>query len=78
MEKDLSGAPVPTKLEKQRFLAIQLMRAMGAALVILGVLIAGGRIDLPVLVGYAFMVIGIVDFFVMPRMLARRWRSPDQ
>ena len=76
MNHNLSGAPEPTKLEKQRFMAIQLMRLMGAALALLGILIAGGKVDLPVLVGYAFIVIGLVDFFAMPKVLARRWRSP--
>ena len=76
MNHDLSGAPEPTKLEKQRFMAIQLLRMMGAALAILGVLIAGGKIDLPPLVGYVFVVIGLVDFFVMPKVLSRRWRTP--
>ena len=76
MNQDLSGAPEPTKLEKQRFMAIQLMRMMGAALAILGVLIAGGKIDLPPLVGYVCVVIGLVDFFVMPKVLSRRWRTP--
>lgn len=76
MTNDLSGAPEPSKLEKQRFMAIQLMRLMGAALALLGVLISGGKIDLPPLVGYLFVVIGLVDFFVMPKVLARRWRSP--
>lgn len=76
MNHDLSGAPAPTALEKKRFLAIQLMRLMGAALVILGVLIAGGKIDLPVLVGYVLVLAGLVDLFVMPLVLARRWRTP--
>ena len=76
MNHNLSGAPAPTKLEKQRFMAIQLMRLTGAALTLLGILIAGGKIDLPALIGYAFIVIGLVDFFVMPKVLARRWRSP--
>ncbi len=78
MNMDLSGAPEPTKLEKQRFMAIQIMRLMGAALVLLGILIAGGKVDLPVLIGYVFVVIGMVDFFVMPKVLARRWRTPGE
>ena len=76
MNHDLSGAPAPTPLEKKRFLAIQLMRLTGAALVILGVLIAGGTINLPVLVGYVLMLVGLVDVFLMPRLLTRRWRTP--
>lgn len=78
MNNDLSGAPVPTPLEKQRFMAIQLVRLMGAVLAILGALIAGGKIDLPLLVGYGLMLMGLIDFFAMPRLLARRWRSPPQ
>lgn len=78
MNRDLSGAPEPTKLEKQRFMAIQIMRVMGAALVLLGILIAGGKVDLPVLIGYVFVILGMVDFFVMPKVLARRWRTPGE
>ena len=77
MNKDLSGAPEPTKLEKQRFMAIQMVRLTGLALTILGVLISGGKIDLPPLIGYVFVVLGLVDFFVMPKVLSRRWRSPS-
>lgn len=78
MNRDLSGAPEPTKLEKQRFMAIQIMRVMGAVLVLLGILIAGGKVDLPVLIGYVFVILGMVDFFVMPKVLARRWRTPGE
>lgn len=77
MRPDLSGAPEPTKVEKQRFMAIQLMRLTGLALTVLGVAITGGMIDLPGPVGLVFVAIGVVDFFVMPKVLARRWRTPD-
>ena len=76
MNTDLSGAPEPSPLEKKRFMAIQLIRLMGAALVLLGVLIAGGKIDLPPLVGYVLVLVGLVDLIVMPLVLARRWRTP--
>lgn len=72
----LSGGPAPDALAKRRFMAIQLMRLMGAGLVILGILISGGKIDLPPLAGYVIIVAGLVDVFVMPAVLARRWRSP--
>jgi hypothetical protein len=76
MTNDLSGAPAPTPLEKKRFLVLSLLRITGAALVFLGVLIVGGKIDLPVLVGWAFMLLGLYDLLIMPRFLARRWRTP--
>jgi len=78
MNNDLSGVTPPTKLEKQRFMAIQIMRIMGAALVVLGILITGGKIALPVLIGYVFVFLGMVDFFLMPKILARRWRTPGE
>ncbi len=78
MNKDLSGAPEPTALEKKRFMAIQMMRLAGAALILFGVLISGGKIDLPPLLGYVIVLAGIFDLLIMPRMLARRWRTPPQ
>lgn len=67
---------------RNRWMVIQLMRAGGVAFVILGILMArdvvsiGG--DANVLVGYAFIVIGLLDAFLVPRYLARKWRTPPE
>lgn len=58
-----------------RFLAIQAIRISGVVLAVLGALILGEIIDLPVAVGYVFLVLGALDVFVMPLVLARRWKS---
>ena len=63
-----------------RFIVIQLVRLAGVAMVLIGVLLQAGRIEalrgVPVEVGYVLIVIGMLDVFVMPQVLARRWRSP--
>ena len=61
---------------RARFFIITLVRWSGVALVMLGLLIARRRIDLPVEAGYALLVIGVFDALVVPTLLARRWKSP--
>lgn len=63
-------------LARRRFMAIQAMRWAGAALVIIGLLIVVGRIDMPREAGYALFVVGLIDALFMPTVLARRWKSP--
>lgn len=64
------------ELAKKRFMAIQLMRFMGAGLVIFGLLVINGNIDLPRILGFVLVMIGIIDALFMPSILARRWKSP--
>ena len=62
-----------------RFAAIQLVRLGGVAMVLVGLLIEAGRIGalagVPGWVGYGLAAIGLVEVFLLPRLLARRWRS---
>lgn len=63
-----------------RFAIIQAVRLSGAALAILGILVLSRRVSWlapwPDSVGYLLAGIGLADFFVVPAVLARRWRSP--
>lgn len=63
-----------------RFIVIQLVRMVGVAMVLCGVLLQAGRIEalrgVPAAIGYVLIVIGLLDVFVMPQVLARKWRSP--
>ena len=65
-----------------RFAIIQLVRFSGVALVLLGIAIQSGRVaaldSIPAAVGYVLMAVGLIDTFVAPAMLARRWRTPRQ
>lgn len=72
-------APDPARA---RFAAIQLVRLVGVVLVLLGVLVQAGRIEalawVPRWAGYVLIAAGLADTFVMPMLLARRWRSPKE
>ena len=67
-------------LAKKRFFAITAMRLMGAFFVLIGFVLIRGGWELAGQptdrwIGVALVLIGAFDFAVMPRLLARRWRS---
>ncbi|WP_341711116.1 hypothetical protein [Erythrobacter sp.] len=61
----------------RRFWLLQFMRLSGLALVLVGAMILAGTIEQSKAVGAALFVIGAVDFFVMPIVLARKWKSDE-
>lgn len=63
-------------LAKQRFFIMQAIRWAGVAMILLGLLILRGEIDWHPALGWALLINGMVDVFVLPPILARRWRSP--
>ena len=65
-------------IAKSRFFIIGSVRLLGAILVVFGLLAVNGTLDWPAPIGYALLAIGLLDFFIFPLMLARRWRSPPE
>ena len=68
------------ELAKKRYFAIVAMRLAGALLVLIGFVLIRGGWELAGQptdrwIGVALVLIGAFDFAVMPRLLARRWRS---
>lgn len=63
---------------RQRFIALQMLRLSGAVFALLGLLVVAKRIDMPLAAGYVFLVVGFLDLFVVPLLLAKRWKSPPQ
>ncbi|PEQ13936.1 hypothetical protein B2G71_06450 [Novosphingobium sp. PC22D] len=61
---------------RDRFFAIQAVRIAGVVQVVIGMLIAAESIALPAWAGYVLLANGLIDTFVIPLLLARRWRSP--
>jgi hypothetical protein len=61
-----------------RFAIINLVRLAGVGFVVLGILVANGRIfpDAPDWVAYLLVANGLVDAFVIPAVLVRKWRTP--
>lgn len=72
----MSGQPDPAAA---RFAVLQLVRFSGALLALAGVLVISGKMSwlpkLPEAVGYALVGAGLIDFYVAPMLLARRWKS---
>ena len=64
---------------RNRWAVIQVMRLLGFAMVLLGILMTQDAVDiageLNREVGYAFVAIGLLDGFLMPIVLARKWSS---
>ncbi|WP_422062336.1 hypothetical protein [Sphingopyxis sp.] len=68
-------------LAKKRFFALSAMRLMGALFILAGFILIRGAWTLAGQptdrwIGVAVVIVGVFDFAIMPRLLARRWRSP--
>lgn len=63
---------------KQRFIVINAVRMSGVLLILLGIAIAHGVIGLPAMAGYVFAGLGMIEVFVIPQVLARKWRSNNR
>ncbi|WP_157799389.1 hypothetical protein [Qipengyuania seohaensis] len=61
----------------RRFWVIQMARLSAFVMVFIGALIVSKIIDLPDFVGYIILVIGLAEFFVVPMVLSKRWKSGD-
>ena len=63
---------------RTRFAIISLVRLGGAVLVAIGMLSIADAIDwIPTGLDYAAVAAGLFGAMIAPRMLARRWRTPD-
>ena len=78
---ELPGAPPNSAADPAaaRFAVLQLVRLSGALLALAGVLIASGKAtwlpQLPEALGYVLIGAGHIDFFAVPPILARRWKT---
>ena len=65
---------------RQRYIIMNLARVGGIALVLLGLAMA--RYAAPLspewIFGAALAVMGLIEFFFLPRMIVRRWKAGDQ
>ena len=62
---------------QQRFLVLNLVRLVGAIMLVIGLaVIANGTFGLPSAAGYVLFLIGMLEFMLVPLLLAKRWKSP--
>ncbi len=63
---------------RRRFMIIQLMRVAGVAMVLFGIAILRGLVNVPEFVAYMLIVMGIGEAFLVPHLLARQWSTNDR
>jgi hypothetical protein len=68
--------PVSDEVARRRWLAISALRLGGVAMVVAGMLGTRQVIAMPAIAAYALIAIGLLDVFLVPPFLARKWRSP--
>ena len=63
---------------RARFFVIASTRLIGAAIVFAGLVGLAGKLPIPDIAAYGFIAFGLFDVFVVPQVLARKWRTPDR
>ncbi len=63
---------------KGRFVMISLMRLGGALMVVAGLAVQMNVLPLPMWTAYLLMGLGLLELFVVPRLLAGIWSSNDK
>ena len=70
--------PVSEDVARGRWMAINVARLAGVAMVIVGIMGLRGVIEYPAVAGWILVGVGLLDIFLVPQILARKWRSPRE
>ena len=67
------------ELAKKRFILLSMMRFASVIFVMLGIANVGGRLfpDAAPYLGYGFLLVGALDFFLIPILLKKAWEKQD-
>ena len=68
--------PVSDEVARGRWMVINVLRLGGVAMVIAGMLGTRQVLEIPLIAAYALIAIGLLDIFLVPLLLARKWRTP--
>ncbi|KLI64271.1 hypothetical protein [Aurantiacibacter marinus] len=63
---------------KARWAMLQLIRAGGLLFILGGMVILSDAIAGPPILGIGLLLIGMFEFFFLPVLIARRWKSPPE
>ena len=72
LDKDLADE----ELARKRWCLIILARLAGVALVLIGILGVRRVWDYPIAAAWILLAAGLLSIFLVPRKLARKWRTP--
>jgi hypothetical protein len=70
--------PVSEDVARARWLTIGVTRLAGVAMVLVGILGLRDVFEYPDAAGYLLVAVGLLDIFLVPLLLARKWRSPRE
>jgi hypothetical protein len=72
--------PDDDSLWRNRFITINLTRIGFTILVLLGLLVwqSDVIVDGGSIIGFPIAVLGVIASFLVPKMLARKWRTPTE
>lgn len=60
-----------------RFFIIQAVRISGVALAVFGLITLAGKSPLPPIAGLVLTLVGMIDAYLGPVYLSKRWKTPD-
>lgn len=63
---------------RARFFAMQAMRLGGLMMVIAAMLGLNGVLPVPPVAAWPLLIVGLIEIFVIPQILARHWRTIDE
>jgi len=66
------------EVARNRWMVINALRVAGVAMVLVGLLIVREVIPEPAWAGYTILAVGLADVFLVPLLLARKWRTPPE
>ena len=70
--------PASEEVARGRWMAINAVRIAGVAMVVIGILGLRGVFEYPSIAAWILIGVGLLDVFVIPRFMARKWRSPPR
>lgn len=62
---------------RARFFAMQAVRLGGLIMAIAALLGLNGALPIPHIAAWPLLILGLIEIFVIPQILARRWRTID-
>ncbi|UAB79084.1 hypothetical protein INR77_05185 [Erythrobacter sp. SCSIO 43205] len=62
----------------KRYTVMNIVRLASIPAVLLGIAIAQGAIELPYALGVVLAIAGLLAFFFVPALLAKRWKASDR
>jgi len=68
--------PVSEDVARARWMVINVVRLAGVVMVVVGILGVEQVFEYPPIAGYILIGAGLLDIFLVPLLLARKWRTP--